>query len=317
MQHRRLGLAPVSGVIADMVSKGAAIPRFTVFDWQSFHDTTQLQQAIQTQRVSQLRILGTPQDEQVSGVGFALHPSSECPVAVAPNLESAGGGTSIILKPGQVYYPGGEFRSFKWGLPFGWLGGGLAQLYVICEKESGLFWTEAPEVVFHRLTLPIYETAANPAGVAPNWPLRFPWPNATSLATGVATPQGDQPALAVCPTRIVLRPRVTSILPANAPLTLRLSHWQSQDFDYTFGGTTNPFGTTGTYFDTFWPTFVNSGFTIGGAAVIEWPAQTYDANIFKIGGDNAQVAVIDVANALAAVPAQRFIDIVRYGRIGG
>jgi hypothetical protein len=317
-------LAAVGDAVArDMVVRGAAIPRNFIFDYQSFHDTTQLSAALQAQAVSQSRILpvqqngiSKPLNEQVTGVGFALHPSSQTPVAVAPNRDGGGsGGSAVILKPGQVYYPGGEFRSFDWGLPYGWLGGGLAQLLVICEKDADLFWTTEPEVIFHRVTLPIYETAANPANISPNWPMRFPWPNAISNSTGAAVAQGDQPALVVVPTRTVLRPRLTSLAGA---LNLRLSMWQTEDLDYEFGGLLNGPAVTGSYIDTSWAAFVNSGFTINGAAVVEWPEKSLPIDVMpRIAGDNAIVAVIDTANALAAVPLQRFIDVVRYGRIGG
>lgn len=306
--------------LADMSVRGAAIPRNYIFDYQSFHDTTQLSAAIQTQPVSQSRILPVlqngilkPLNEQVEGVGFALHPASQTPVAVLPNRSSGGsGGSAVILKPGQVYYPGGTFKSFDWGLPFGWLGGGLAQLIVLCEEDAGLFWATEPEVIFHRMTLPIYETASNPLSIAPNWPARFPWANAISNATAAAVAQGDQPALVVKPTRTLLRPRVAALAGA---LALRMSFWQTEDLDYTFGGTLKTSAQTGSFVDTNFAAFVNSGFTINGAGVIEWPEKSLTADVLPgIAGDNAIVAFIDTANALGA---GQFIDVVRYGRIGG
>ena len=253
-------LSALPSPINDMVARGAALSIPHRFDWQSYLDTALLQNAILPSQITQNRILIPPGqkaiNDQTHGVGFALHPSSECPVAVMPHQSRGGSNNAaVVLKPGQIYYPGGEFAGFDWGLPYGWLGGGLAQLIVLCERTSDLFWTNDPEMLFHRQTMPVHETTDVIAALSPNWPLRFPWPNA--VGSGLVS-QGDQPTLVVQPTKTILRLRKASI-PANT--TLRLVWSSTQDFDYTGGTTpvTVPATTAGAFLDTGWQLFSQSG----------------------------------------------------------
>lgn len=317
---RRLAAVPRSPdagpVMEDMVARGAATPRVSIFDWQSYLSTTLQEQAIMAMPISQDRIIpSTLNTEQTRGIGFALSPSSECPVAVLPNQDRGGSsGAAVVLKPGQVYYPGGEFVSFRWGLPYGWLGGGLAQLFVLCEKTADLYWTNDAEVLFHRMTLPLQANTGNPATLAPNWPLRFPWPNCYDLNARL---QGDQPTIVVQPSKIRLRLRATTIASPNQ-LTLRMLMSQTQDYDFT----SSPIGTAlptaaGAFIDTTWPSFAQSGFQVGGAVTVEWPEQTFTGGDLRLGGDSAIMTLIDVNNTLAGGETSYFVDVLRYGKIGG
>lgn len=293
--------------------RGAAAAIIHDFAYQSTLSTVNTQYGLTYQPASQNGI--NPNDEQTSdqaGVGFALSPLSETPIAVQPTQTSKGGGSgqSILLKPGQVHYPGADFRGFKWGLPSGWLGGGLAHLIVIKEDRGSTFWTDDPEVIFHRVTLPIFQPADNPAVLPANWPLRFPWENAAS-ATGPngLTVLSGTPRMAVTPTKTLFRLRLATLA---KPATTRLLFTETDQFDGN--GVNNYFINTASWLDLFWQTYAPTGFTVNGVAYPEYPVQVLTGEACRLGGDSTALAIVDVSPA--AIAEGSFMDIVRYGQLG-
>ena len=319
--------SPSQGDFAsEVLSYGAATPIIFDFPLQSGYSTALLQGQILPQQSSANGIdPSTENPQQIAGVGFALSPYSETPVAVLPDIVGgASNGAATMLKPGQVFYPGGTFRSFRFGLPYGWLGGGLANMLVLREHVGYAFWTGEPEVLFHAVTVPVYQTTGAPAAAAvvPNWPTRFPWRQALSTFSGGNVQFPLPPALVVVPTKYVLRLRVAAI-PAGA--TIRLTLGQTRDFDTPIiaagvnpqlptYGTEIALTTQGASYDLLWNAWAQSGLTIGGVAQVEYPMQTLAAELLRGGGDKAILTAVDLHNNLGST---QYLDIARYGRIGG
>jgi hypothetical protein len=282
-----------------------------VFLHQSFFDSTQLQQATLPQTLSE-RIIGSTliKSPSVKGRIIALHPNSKTPVTVQPGAEVGSSGSSAFtLIPGQkAKIHGNGFRGLDWGLPVGWLGGGLATLLVADDEEALLDWTTVQsEVVFHRLRLAIVSDAANPSAtptdINANWPIHFPWRNAfrynTAQPTVPAMQGSQQPELTVSPTRIALRLRVSNL---TSPTPMRLI-WQGNsilDEDST--------GTVGfsdyTAIDVNWPAAQG---TTTPFPVIELPTEA-----MQFGGDSAVLTLTDLGNTSLT---SKYVDIVRYGRL--
>ncbi len=301
----------------DAVKLGAAIPLRKVFNFQSFFSSTLLEQGILVANPAEPLIASTVGNDGVqplAGVGFALHPASQTVVGVLPRL---GGSASVVtLKPGQVYYPGVPFEGFTWGLPVGWLGGGAALLYLLREKVAETFWTGAPEVIFHRARFKTFAITDNPAagaaGANANWPVRFPWPNAISGVPTPAVPQTLGPQIGMVPTKFVLRLRLATLI---AAAKLRLIWNQTEDFDLQSDGVTyDAFSTSGSFVEVTFDPFAASGFQIGGVASAEFPIQTVDDKISRIGGDPGTLFLVSMDGNIAT---GSLIDIVRYGLVGG
>lgn len=132
--------------------------------------------ALATQAPGDAIVSSTRREAQTPGVAVALHPASESPVAVRFRGGSADSAT-LVLTPGQVFHVG-DFKSFEWGLPFGWLGGGTVLLYVLHTPEAKVDFAglSTGPVIFHRLRIPVEAVGANPTPA--NWPGAFPWPSA-------------------------------------------------------------------------------------------------------------------------------------------
>lgn len=171
-------------------------------------------------------IAETLTDGGASGTGLALTPDSQTPLAVRFSGGGVvdgqrGGSATYILTPGQVIRPvgGGVFGGFKFGLPYGWLGGGNANIVVLRDQDADTSWPAVErDVMFHQFTTLSQMTI--PAGpytnTSKNWPLGFPWALAQRAnKTGTKLIQaGADPELSVRPTKIILRFRDTTI-PAN------------------------------------------------------------------------------------------------------
>lgn len=293
--------------------RGASSAIVYDFAYMSTLNTTNLQAALTFQPLSQNGI--NPVNAQKSdqaGVGFALAPWSETPVAIQPTQTGRGGGSgqSLLLKPGQVHFPGADFCGFTWGLPFGWLGGGLAHLIVIKERGGNAFWTDDPEVIFHRVTLPIYATTDNPAVLMPNMPLRFPWQFANGQrVSGVAAFPGA-PRVNVIPTKTIFRLRQAANTVGGA--TTRLLFVETDQFDGNGQGTY--FANTASWVDLYWQVYAATGFQVNGTALSEYPTQTMTADTLRLGGDACALAIVSLD---AAIPNTSFMDVIRYGKLGG
>ena len=118
-----------------------------VFPYQSYFDAVLLEAAVLAQGTGQLLVdsAAVPaRDSNTRGFGLGLDPSSETPIAVSFKRYSGSASGAMLLRPGQIVFPFGReeaFAGFRWGLPFGWLGGGLAGLTVIQNAKAELAWS--------------------------------------------------------------------------------------------------------------------------------------------------------------------------------
>lgn len=193
------------------------------FIYQSYFDDDLAERAILPQPANQPIVPSTKNEKPIAtaGYGVALHPSSETPVAIQFDTGGQQGRSATYrLKPGEVLYPfgrpdgkghNGQFSSFSWGLPFGWLGGGSANLIILRTADARVNWpSDHNEIVYHRIRLLIQPDVAALNALATanfyngplNWPQRFPWPAARSGLNTLS--QRGQPALAVTPTRTAM-----------------------------------------------------------------------------------------------------------------
>jgi hypothetical protein len=261
------------------------------FPYQSFLDDTLLETAINLQSPGSLIVDtdDTPKrNEQTAGIGVALHPSSETPIAIrffGPHESGV-----IILTPGSRMITG-PFDRFEWGLPFGWLGGGTALLYVLHEPDVDLgFSTDAPDILFHRQRLLIGADFTPDPLPDVNWPVAFPWSNAFSGAQ----PQASAAILPMQPTWTLLRLRVASV----APVTLYGVYRATNDLDTDDVGVSST--TDSTTIEISFPG-VPAGFPL---AWIEDP-------VTRLGGKNTIFYLVDPLD----VQTGEFVDAVRYGKV--
>lgn len=307
-------------VIPDTESPVVTFTRF--YNYQSYFDSALLEKAIQQQNPQDPIATLTKEDVQLAGYGIGLHPSSETPVAIILKTGGKSGTSSpLVLKPGQVYFPSGTdkgqaFSGFSFGLPFGWLGGGIATLIVYQVPSAKSAWDTNAEVIFHRQRLKVYEPAAlvaPPAGAgqlsqAPyNWPMRFPWPHALRGATAIA--QRGQATFAITrPTKTILALRGVSTLAA--PATARLVFQATDDLTRDVNGNvvlTNP-----VFVDVTFPAFASFG--AGGDLATQNPVVLLDHNnpATRLAANDGGVVVVDTSGgALAGC----YVDAVRYGHL--
>ncbi len=309
-------------ILPDTNSPGIAMTQ--LFALQSYFDDTLLEKALLVQSQNEPIVGSTLQKANVGGYAFGLHPSSQTPVAVRPIV---GGQTAspqaVILRPGQIYRPHGRpgnkpghFSGFEWGLPFGWLGGGVATLYVFPSPDADVAWPGDAEVMFHRFRAKIVTPASLAAQIAAlnNWPLRFPWTQALR-----GTDQISQKGAAIIsisnPTRVMMSLRLNSMARAD---DMRMILQGSDDFDTgTFAAPSDP--TVGCRFDTYtWGTYAANGGT--GDLGTNYPIVEYTGPLARLGADGVTAAglalggmvLVDMA---AGTLTDAYVDIARYGRI--
>lgn len=250
-----------------------------IFPFQSYFDSTFETQtpnpgsALLTQGSNSGFVQSTLQDKQQSeAYAVGLAPWSEAPIAIRMQGKDQGGlSTPIILRPGEVIAPQGlargesfrTFRGLEWGLPFGWLGGGLVSLFLFKSPDSLPQWTYgAKEVCFHKFqTKIIAASAVPPSPMYTNWPTLFPWPKAYRGDVTTAISQVGTPNVAVKPTKTIIR--LNGALAAAE--ACRIVFWGSDTFDQTATGvppSTQPTITESGYWEFSWPET-----TAGG-----WPA---------------------------------------------
>lgn len=285
---------------------GAPIPLTQDFPFQSFFDSALLQGALLPQSGS----IVNEKLVQNGGMAVQLGPSSMTPIAIDFNLAQGVPSSPIVMKPGQIIRPG-RFSSFRWGLPYGWLGGGVATLLVAQNPQTDFGAPANSEMVFHRQRMIIHSPAET---VAPrsNWPIRFPWPGAVSGMTG-GTAQGQLPVGGVVnPTKVMARLRAN--VPAGGAVT-RFIMFDIDEFDRDSTYAVPTALTAATSVDVVWLPWAQSGITItGGTGTLEYQVQELDLTtpISRLGGDNCAVVVVDVTPG-GPVLTGSFIDIVRYG----
>lgn len=270
------------GVAASRVER----PYFVrgLFTLQSYFDVANQEGALLKQSGSEPIVASTAKLEQVPGRLLGLSPASQTPIAV----EFYGKGArseAIIMKPGQIVKPFGEdpFSEFRWGLPFGWLGGGAAYVGIAAAGDGQIWWGGGdPEVIYHRIRLPLTGLSGNP-----NWPMRFPWTNARRGAVGASGFQAGQPTIALNGTRLLARLNTAGLA---APGTMRVSIANADCFaDAT---------------DTWVEDVV---FPIGVAN----PVVEIGTPLAALGGDSAILTISDLDGAMVGCT----VDFVRYGRL--
>ncbi len=281
---------------------GGPIQRTVQFVYQSYFDSTLLQKAILAQEPNEGGIVrSTLRNDPTSGYALGLHPSSQTPIAVEFKTGGLQGGSgTIVIKPGEVVYPGGKgraFSGFKWGLPYGWLGGGLANLLIFQTPEADVQWPGNPEVMFHRVRIKIVADAASLPAIVNNWPWMFPWEKAAQGTNGIA--QVGKPILALEPTRILMRLRVNVTA---APLPMRLVLRGTDHLDADSGG---GIGTTDEVYENVnWPqnTYTSTSY----------PLTELSGGIARIGANQGGMCFTDLGSA---VLTNQYVDVVRYGRL--
>lgn len=283
------------------------------FLYQSYFDSTLLEQAILSQPINDPIVADSAEEQQTPGYAVGLHPSSACPVAVqfrqGPSSSASG---TYVLKPGQILRPsGGRFDGVRYGIPFGWLGGGTVQLLIFTGPDARCDWSEHSEVIFHRERLKIYQPADLGTTVtqAPyNWPTAFPWTKAVAGGGPTDVLQAGQPIIQVTPTRVLMALRgVTSLASAASMVALFQG---TDDFaldedgvpDYTLPPVSA---------EVVWPSWTNYG---GGNFAINAP-QLMQTEIWSRISANVGGGVVLVDASGAATLNNAYVDVVRYGRL--
>lgn len=305
----RTDLAQRFDILPDSKSPGVALS--ATFAYQSYFDSTLLQNAILTQPLNQLIVTSTQRTENIAGYSFGLHPSSQTPVSVQPILGGqAQSAKPIILHPGQLYRPhgrpgdkAGNFSGFNWGLPYGWLGGGVATLYVFSSPDADAAWPGHSEVIFQRQRMLIAAPAAVPAAFPTNWPQRFPWLLAKSGTN--ATPQGGAPSISIAePTRVLMSLESNTLATA---ATMRAYFQGTNDFDLNSAGTAV---TTPVRFkDLVWGSYSPPAGLANVTAA--YPVVELTGEWARLAADAGGVQLVDTGTSLAGL----YVDVVRYGRL--
>lgn len=304
-----------SAVLPDVFSPATHFSK--LFTFQSYFDATLLERAILTQNPNDPIIASTEDSSQESGYSLGLHPSSQTPIAVQFLQGGMPASSVLFLKPGQIITPFGrpnpnqasQFSGFRYGLPMGWLGGGLATICVFHTPKAIATWTENAELLFQKVTVPIIALAAVTSAAnnnaRRNWPMRFPWSQALRGSSGVN--QASNPVLAISPTKVLARLRgVTSLASSYA---VRCIFQASNDFGLDNAGAV--VNTNTPFIDIYWDIFSSIG-TSGNLAT-QTPFKGMPAEFVRIAADDGGLAIID--NSAAAAFASGSIDFVRYGTL--
>ena len=283
-----------------------------IFQYQSYFDDTFLEKALAIQSSNEPIVGTTLQRQGTPGYCVGLHPSSQTPIAFRPDVGGSGAGQqAVILKPGQIYRPHGKpgegpghFSSFRWGLPYGWLGGGMATLFVFPSPDADVAWSGDAEVIFHRTRMKILAPAALPAAAPLNWPLRFPWTQALRGTDSV--PQKGQALISITnPTRVVMSLRLASL--ANAS-DARVLFQNSNDFDLDSTGAV--IATNTRFVDiTFGNYAANGGVNVG--ALPNYPLMELTGPVARLAADDGGMSLVDLSGNLA----NAYVDCVRYGKL--
>jgi hypothetical protein len=293
------------------------------FPWQSFFDDTQLGQAIAVQPPNEAIVPDTRVTVPTPGFGVGLHPDSQVPVAVK---FKSGSGVSdsqvVVLVPGQIAYPHGcaPFSGLDVGLPFGWLGGGSAQLVIMKTPAAAVWWSFSSEVVIQRQRVVIQADGAAPT-FSLGLPTGFPWKNALRYNATTPTapfPQGADAIIAASPTRTELKLRLTT-LAADARVLMLVRN--SQAFDTGPGDPatlSNEVEAVPILFSAiigafaYFPT-VGFSFPVNGVQGAGATGQGDHYPGVLLAGDDATFCILNESGNAALTGA--FVDIVRYGLI--
>ncbi len=302
------------------------------FTYQSYFSSTQFQKALLPCPAGGAIIPGTNEDVQVAGYALALHSASETPITVTFKGND-GSGSSIpqLLKPGCLVRPIGTpngapsaFTGFTWGLPAGWLGGGLANLLVLQSPDADAAIYGNPEIPFHRQRIQITRQATAMPTIAAwpcNWPLKFPFWGAQSLTDL----QSAAPIFKIEPTRTVLRLRLATV---GTAATMRAIWMGTDHFDANSATNQNSALQTATgaldttaaqVEDVVWGTTAPAG-TAGATAPAQYQQIEFTSGPFVNAGCERSASsgvvfvAVDAGSALDA--AEVMIDVIRYGKLG-
>lgn len=290
------------------------------FAWQSFFNSTQLGQALAVQPTNSDIVPSTLQTVACGGFGLGLHPDSQTPVAVKFKANAGiPDSQTMVLSPGQIVYPHGcaPFSGFSCGLPFGWLGGGYAQLVIMKTPEAAEWWAPGAEVVIQRLRMIIQADGAAPT-FRYGLPIGFPWKNALRYNTATPTSPIDQSGQAIIsaiPTRTEMKLRLTT-LAADALVLMIVSNSQNFDVSNT-GALSGEEEVVPVLFPAIVGAFAyypTAGFTrpITGAQLAAAGQGSLSPGV-SLCGDDATFAIMNESGNAALTGA--YVDIVRYGII--
>lgn len=300
------------------------------FPWQSFFDSTQLGQALAVQPQNELIVPDTLQVVPTPGFGVGLHPDSQVPVAVKFKSNAGVADSQVtVLVPGQIVYPHGcaPFSGFNVGLPFGWLGGGSAQLVIMKTPSAAVWWSFSSEVVIQRQRVVIQADGAAPT-FSLGLPTGFPWKNALRYNPTTPTqpfPQGADALISASPTRTEMKLRLAGAgaFPLAADALLLMLVKNSQAFDTGPGDPATLSGDveavpilfpksigTAPYFPT-----AGFSFPVPGAALNPTAPLGYGNHSpgVLLAGDDATFCILNESGN--ANLTGLFVDIVRYGLI--
>jgi len=309
-------VADTPPVIPETMAPSQQVSR--VFTFQSYFSDTLLQNALLAQRRNDPIVNATGnltlKEEQIPGYSIGLHPSSQTPVAlqfkVGGKFSSA---APLILKPGQVVRPMGlprdvqtsGFSGFAWGIPFGWLGGGLATIVVNPSSDADVAWPGNPEVIFHRQRMKILAPADLPAAASYNWPTRFPWTQAFGGTIAAPISQAGTAQIAIEPTRVLMRLRMATV---GAASRMRIVLQGTNDFDLDSAGATVL--TACGYIDVTWGVVAGSGGA--GNLATQYPIAEPTTIWPRLSADDGGVQLVDMTGGTLA---NQYVDVVRYGRL--
>lgn len=293
-----------------------------LFPYQSYFDDTLLQQALLQQSQNEPIVnsaspaLGAPTQmvkTNTGGYSFGLHPSSQTPVAVLPLVGGQPASPQpVILKPGQIFRPhgrpglkAGNFSGLNWGLPFGWLGGGIATLFIFSSPDADVDWPgDDVELIFHRQRMKIADPVALPANAPLNWPVRFPWTQAVRGAGNIS--QKGQGIVAVEGTRTVMSLRLGAL---GAAARMRVLYQGTNDLDLDASGTV--IATPVRFQDYVWGSYAANGGA--GNLGVNYPVVELPSPSIRLSADDGGVQLVDMSGTGAL--AGQYVDVVRYGRL--
>jgi hypothetical protein len=292
------------------------------FLYQSYFDSTLLEKAVLDPGSNALIVPSTRQEAENVGFGVALRPESETPIAIEFKSKTNAAKASAILKPGQVLFPNGhqpgdEFRGFSWGLPYGWLGGGLASLVILGSPRARVQWpTPDRDLVIQRQRMAIQTAATALSGVTvpQNWPTRFPSAGTKRLGSGGLTLNASgRPLLQVTPTRVLMRLRSTAALAAS---TVRFLLKNTHLFDIDSAGASVAAATGFAFRDVDFPAWAMAG-ADAFATMPQFPAvELRDGPLVTLGCElSSSAGVLAVDPGGGATVGGLFLDIVRFGRL--